>query len=212
MLTPDPFGIDEEAAAHRATAARLNAWADTRASANLEREGAIQSPGSEAMHAVNRQVVVDIRALADSYSATAKMYEQEAQIVRDVDRDQGNIDREAHEKISAAKDPAEIEEIIDAHHASAEAMSVRAADVIYGQHARWDKTHGAQLLDLQTRLGKPLAPISLGPPPLAPPPVQPPAAPAGPVNSHDPVENSKSETPQPGSNSPVDQGGGPGSG
>lgn len=213
MLTPDPVGIEEEAAAHRATAANLQEWADTRASANVLREAAIQSPGSEAMHAVHQQVVADIRALADSYSATATMCEQEAQIVRDVDRDQGNIDREAHEKIAAATTPAEIEEIIDTHHASAEAMSVRAAKVIYGQHAQWDKTHGAQLGDLTTRLSKGIRPLSFAPPPLAPGSGPLPANPAPPPPTDPlvPAERGKEQVAEPGSGTPAGQGGSPGS-
>jgi hypothetical protein len=183
MLTPEAALIDQEAAAHFASAEQLKLIADTRATANVIREEAIQSPGSEAMHMAHRQVVQEYRTLAEAYRETAEMYQGEAEILRDVDRQQGNIDRAAHKKISAAKDPAQVNEIIEQHRAEAEAMSIRAANTIYTGHAKWDKTVGIQLAGLHDLLSQPLAPIPFPPPldPVPPVPGNPPApAPASP--------------------------------
>lgn len=188
MLTPEADLIDEEAAAHMASAAELESMADTRALANRMREEAIRTPGSEAMHMANRLVVVETQQLADAYRQTAKMYRVEANILRDVDREQANIDRIAHEKIRAAKDAAEIEQIIEQHRAEAEAMSRTAANTIYAGQARWDRTVGVQLAQPIGGMSPPSAPITVAPPPLEPAPQAPenPQAPASPASPVDP--------------------------
>lgn len=152
MQTPAASALEAEAQMHRARAAELSQIQASREATNALREQSVRSPGSVAMHNAYRTGVQQLRILGELHLSAASLCEQEATVLRDVDRQQGNIDRAAHEKISAAKTKAEIPTVVAEHRASAHMMSTRAAQEIASRDARWHTTHGATMLGLGGRL------------------------------------------------------------
>lgn len=164
METPSPLFLDAAASYHRSQEATWAGVQTQREIANAQREQAIQSDGSEAMHLAHRQAVQYIQQIRDLHIDAAKMYEEHARILRSVDSQQSNIDRNAHQQVSQAprvQHPA----IVAEHHSSAETMSTRAAGTIFAQIARWDTTSGAQLSALNLRLSPAPKPIEPTPNP-----------------------------------------------
>ncbi|WP_207551102.1 hypothetical protein, partial [Mycobacteroides abscessus] len=154
MQTPAASLLDAAAAYHRSQASQ---WAEVQAareSANVRREQAIVSPGSQAMHTAHRQAVQYIRVVKDLHLEAASMYDQQASALRYVDQQQANIDKAAHEKISQAKSKAEIPEIVAQHNLSAKTITSRTAAEIQGQFARWEATGGAELLSIASRIAQ----------------------------------------------------------
>lgn len=154
MQTPAASLLDAAAAYHRSQAGQ---WAEVQAareSANVRREQAIVSPGSQAMHTAHRQAVQYIRVVKDLHLEAASMYDQQASALRYVDQQQANIDKAAHEKISQAKSKAEIPEIVAQHNLSAKTITSRTAAEIQGQFARWEATGGAELLSIASRIAQ----------------------------------------------------------
>lgn len=152
MQTPPAAALEAAAQMHRVRAAELGEIQASRAAGNALREQAVRSPGSEAMHAAHRSAVQELRVLGELHLSAAALCEQEASMLRDVDRQQGNIDHAAHEKINAAKTKLEIPTVVAEHRASAHMMSTRAAQEITSGAARWQSTHGTQMLGLGGRL------------------------------------------------------------
>lgn len=152
MQTPPATALEAAAQMHRARAAELSQIQASREATNALREQSVRSPGSVAMHNAYREGVQQLRILGELHISAAALCEQEATVLRDVDRQQGNIDRAAHEKISAAKTKVEIPVVVTEHRASAQMMSTRAAQNISSSDARWHTTHGATMLGLGGRL------------------------------------------------------------
>lgn len=164
MKTPSPLFLDAAASYHRGQEALWAEQQTARELANAQREQAVRSPGSEAMHLTHRQAVQHIQALRDLHLGAASMYEEHARILRSVDSQQSSIDRNAHQQVSQTprvQHPA----IVAEHHTSAEMMSSRAASTIAAQTARWDTTGGAQLSALNFRLSPAPKPIEPTPNP-----------------------------------------------
>lgn len=156
IITPDmrTFGADtyeSQAAALREEAASREQQASARGAQNARREEAVRSRGSENMHMEHRYVVVDIRHHADATVGSAKLLENIAALMRNVDAKQADIDREAHEKISTAKTSVEIETIIAEYHSWAAAFSLSAANEIGTMMTRWGSTHGAAYSGVASR-------------------------------------------------------------
>lgn len=152
MQTPPATALEAAAQMHRARAAELSQIQASREATNALREQSVRSPGSVAMHNAYREGVQQLRILGELHTSAAALCEQEAAVLRDVDRQQGNIDRAAHEKISAAKTKVEIPVVVSEHRASAQMMSTRAAQDLSSSDARWHAKHGATMLGLGGRL------------------------------------------------------------
>lgn len=154
MQTPAASLLDAAAAYHRSQAAQWAEVQQARETANTRREQAIVSPGSQAMHTAQRQVVQYIRIVKDLHLEVAGMYDQQASALRYVDQQQANIDRAAHEKISQVKSKAEIPAIVAQHNLSAKTITSRTAAEIQAQNARWTAGGGAELMSLGSRIAQ----------------------------------------------------------
>lgn len=159
VITPDLRTASAEALEIAAQEHLRNAatWETRQAAveaANVRREQAIQSPGSQQMHTVHREIAQEIRLVREALTGTAGVLKQQADILRSVDRQQASIDQAAHEAISQAKTKAEIPEIVGSHHASARTVTLRGVQEFGALEAKWVSTHQATLMRIGARLAQ----------------------------------------------------------
>lgn len=162
IKTPPTAPLAAAAAEFEAAAALWAARQKARETANAGLEMSIQSPGSEAMHRVHRELAQEARLISEANAAAAKVTREQITILNSVAAQHANIDKSAHEQINQTPVKSAIPQIVATHHASARLASTRGAASITALDAKWSKNHGA-LLSGMTKLAPAPGPIS--PPP-----------------------------------------------
>lgn len=162
IKTPPTAPLAAAAAQHEAAAALWAARQQARETANVTREMSIQSPGSEAMHRVHRELAQEARLLSEANADAAKVIREQITVLNNVAAQHANIDKAAHEQINQTPVKAAIPQIVATHHASARLASTRGVASITALDAKWSKNHGA-ILSGMTKLAPAPGPIS--PPP-----------------------------------------------
>ncbi|MCX8565119.1 hypothetical protein OS122_29995 [Mycolicibacterium mucogenicum] len=122
----------------------------------------IQSPGSEAMHRVHRELAQEARLLSEANADTARVIREQINVLNNVAAQHANIDKSAHEQINQTPVKAAIPQIVATHHASARLASTRGVASITAMDAKWSKNAGAIFMGM-TKLAPAPGPIS--PPP-----------------------------------------------
>lgn len=154
MRTASADALEAAAQEHLRIEATWAAKQATVQAANMQREQAIQSPGSLQMHAVHREIAQEIRLVREALTGTAGVLKQQADILRSVDRQQASIDKAAHEAINEAKTKAEIPGIVGTHNASARTITARGVQEFGALEAKWVSTHQATLMRIGARLAQ----------------------------------------------------------
>jgi len=162
IKTPPTAPLAAAAAQHEAAAALWAARQQARETANVGREMSIQSPGSEAMHRVHRELAQEARLLSEANADAAKVIREQINVLNNVAAQHANIDKSAHEQINQTPVKAAIPQIVATHHASARLASTRGVASITALDAKWSKNHGA-ILSGMTKLAP--APGPINPPP-----------------------------------------------
>lgn len=162
IKTPPTAPLAAAAAEFEAAAAMWAARQQARETANVGREMSIQSPGSEAMHRVHRELAQEARLLSEANADAARITREQITVLNNVAAQHANIDKSAHDQINQAPVKSAIPQIVATHHASARLASTRGAASITALDAKWSKNHGA-ILSGMTKLAPAPGPIT--PPP-----------------------------------------------
>lgn len=162
IKTPPTAPLAAAAAQHEAAAALWAARQKARETANAGLEMSIQSPGSEAMHRVNRELAQEARLLSEANADAAKVIREQITVLNNVATQHANIDKSAHEQINQTPVKAAIPQIVATHHASARLASTRGVASITALDTKWSKNHGTMLSGM--------AKLAPAPGPISPPP------------------------------------------
>lgn len=163
MMFPPAEAFSTQAAQHRAQAALLESQYEQRRTASNLREASYQSRNAEEMHLHNRMLENQIRQVREHAIGAAKTLDQMADLVRNIDAEQQNLDFKANKEIGDAKTVAEKSSLLAANQSYARYLTSRAEAHGANLAAQYEREHGL-LLDSQTKaLGSAPTPIAPAP-------------------------------------------------
>nr|VTP02305.1 hypothetical protein BIN_B_04459 [Mycobacterium riyadhense] len=200
MVPPAPEPFDAKAAELKAQAVHLDELHNRVVAANTLREQSAQSFGFDAGHEVNRQWAVDLAKASEWYAGAAAMFTAMATVFRDVAAQQQSIIQQAEQKAAAAKNPLQVQGIVEEHHAFARGTTTLGVQHAVAQHSTFLRDHGSDYAALVGHGG------GLPQDPVLPQPSPGHGGIVKPVNNERP-DDGAGDPPRPNENQPIGAGG-----